>query len=226
MRAALLLSLLLVACGADAEPATRGDTSGAESPELELPGLSTEGLAVLARMNEWCTAQADECDVAERPDAHPGRAASGETNGWIHSHREQAAEHGITAVWDVGGRRFVPQVEHDLGLIIGGHFSPDHLGPDVHAAIIERARARAPLYLGVLMERVLVDDPGWLSSMHVQNVPRLVAEVARAEARAVSERLLVTYRQAAAASDPPPADDEYRLTRLQDRIRTLEALAS
>ncbi len=231
MRPALLLSMLLAACGGEPEPTTTDDTSGSGEPaaehggtaaEPELPTLSAEGLAVLERMNEWCAAQDDECDVAERPEAHPSRAASGETSGWIHSHREQLAEHGITAVWDPGRNRFVSQVEHDLWLIIGGHFSPDHLGPDVHAAIVERARARAPLYLGVLMDRVLRTDPAWLSSMHVPNVPSLVAEVAPDEARAVSERLLAVYR--GARGSEPPADDPHQAARIDDRIRTLEAL--
>ncbi len=176
-------------------------------------------------MSEWCANQDDECDVAERPDAYPNRASSGETNGWIHSHREQAAEHGIIAVWSVSRRRYVSQVEHDLWLIVGGHFSPDHLGPDVVDAILERAKARPSLYLGVLMDRVLLDDPGWLSSAHVPNVPRLLKDEAPDDARAAARALLGVHREAAAASDPAPADDEYRLVRLQERIALLERLA-
>ncbi|MBO6938104.1 MAG: hypothetical protein JJ863_24255 [Deltaproteobacteria bacterium] len=231
-RTALILALL-VACSHPADPEgepTSGETDVAE-PEvadaepLSLPSLSEEGLAVLDRMSEWCTNQGDDCDVAERPDAYPDRISSGETNGWIHSHREQAAEHGIAAVWSVSLRRFVSQVEDDLRLIVGGHFSPDHLGPDVYDAILARAKARPSLYLGVLMNRVLIDDASWLSSAHVPNVPRLLKDEAPDDARAVARALLAVHRDAAAASDPPPVDDEYRLARLQERVRLLESLA-
>jgi len=231
VRTALVLALL-ASCSDAAEPSeeTTGseatDTPAAEASEpLSLPTESTEGLAVLDRMNEWCTNQGDECDVAERPDAYPNRMSAGETNGWIDSHTEQAATHGVTAVWSVSRRRFISQVEHDLWLIVGGHFSPDHLGPAVYDAVLGRTKAQPSLYLGVLMERVLMDDPGWLSSSHVPNVPRLVKDEAPDYARAVARALLAVHREAAAASDPPPDDDEYRLVRLQERIALLRSLA-
>ncbi|MFO0560944.1 MAG: hypothetical protein U0269_23195 [Polyangiales bacterium] len=68
--------------------------------------MATQAAAELSRLNAWCSGH-DDCDVSERPDAHRGRVAQGETNGFIHASRERLAALRAVAVWDAETRRFV-----------------------------------------------------------------------------------------------------------------------
>lgn len=230
MASKLLPALLLAAaCGSrQPTPATPSPATPAAAPGDALPTEPAEAQPILDDLNRWCAGQGDECDVAERRDAYPGRVASGETNGWISAHREQLAALGVTVVWDVGRRRFVSQVEHDLGLMIGGQFAPDHLGPERYQEILDRGGTRPELYLGVLVERVVgaAPDAGWLSSMHVPYLVELLGERAPETARIAARRLLPLHEAALRASTPAPADDEHRAARLRERVEHLRRLAA
>ena len=225
----LLASLvaLVAACGSRA--AAPRDAAPPTAPAAAaLPTEPAAALPILDELNRWCAGQGDECDVAERGrDAYPDRVASGETNGWILDHRERLAALGVPVVWDAGRRRFLTQIEWDLRLMIDGMFAPDHLGPELHAAITRRAHAGAALYLGVLVDRVVgpAPDASWLSSSHVAATIALLRADDAAAATAAARRLLPLHEAALRASTPPPAADEHRAARLEDRIATLRAIA-
>ncbi len=57
----------------------------------------------LSRLDSW---DKEECDVAERPAAYPGRVASGETNGYLETQKQALAALGVEVVWDPGSRRY------------------------------------------------------------------------------------------------------------------------
>src|SRR5688572_2827971 len=79
--------------------------------------------------------------------------------------RQPPASTQAEASTSVSGRPADIEVERDLRVMIGGNFSPDHLGPDEYNAIDRRARANAERYLSILVERVVGErpDPDWLS---------------------------------------------------------------
>jgi hypothetical protein len=80
----------------------------AELPPSAAPALhddapnAMEAARVLEDLNDWCAHPNDDCDVAMRPDAHPGHVAAGETNGWISSHRERLLQLGFATSWTDG----------------------------------------------------------------------------------------------------------------------------
>jgi len=55
--------------------------------------------AELGRLNRWCSGQ-DDCDVVERPKAYPGRAAHGETRGFIDSAKSRLRNLGAEVRWN------------------------------------------------------------------------------------------------------------------------------
>lgn len=180
-----------------------------------------EAIALIDRLNAWCASHGTACDVSERPDAHPDEAPHGEVNGMIHARRRQLDALGVEMVWSISSRRFVTRSEDDVRLVIGGSFSPDHLGPDRYEAIRARARARAVLYLAVLDRVVGTMDPAQLSSSHAPALLTLIEDVAPRETRLAARRLLALH---VAALRAPPSD-EYQRARLEQRIATLRLLA-
>jgi len=89
---ALVLAVVPV-CPAQGKP--RRENSWPRDPAL-----------LLERLNSW---DKGEVDVAERPRAHRGRSASGETNGWIGSHKGMLRSIGYNVRWDPAARRYVMQ---------------------------------------------------------------------------------------------------------------------
>jgi hypothetical protein len=116
-------------------------------------------------------------------------------------------------------------IEQDLRTMIGGNFTPDHLGPDVYRAILARLRERPNAYLDELVDHVVGPhpEPGWLSAVHVPAVLDLVGAIQLVKPYA--KRLLPIFQAALRAATPPPANDEYRATRLAGHVRTLELLS-
>ncbi len=116
-------------------------------------------------------------------------------------------------------RELSAEVESDVRTIIGGMFSPDHLGPDVYSEILSRAHADSATYVVALIE-VVGDSPDamWLSSIYAAHLLELLREytpVAHA-----AERLLALHR----ASTRPQSADESWNARMNTRIRRLERL--
>ena len=189
-------------------------------------GEPPAALEVLDELNRWCASQDGDCDVAMRPDAYPGHVAAGETNGWIESHRERLAKLGVAIAWEPGRFRFETEVEHDLRLMIGGMFAPDHLGPDVYAQILARAHAHArpTVYASVLVDRIIGEHPeaSWLSSTYVAATLEHLG--APELSHAAAQRLVPHFEGALKAATPPPAGDEYRAVRLERELAALRRL--
>jgi hypothetical protein len=59
-----------------------------------LPGGA---LSILQKLNQW---DKGECDVIERPEAHPNRDAAGESNGYVGTQKEALQKLGVTVRWD------------------------------------------------------------------------------------------------------------------------------
>jgi len=60
--------------------------------------------SVLASLNEW---DINELDLYERPQAYPKNyITSGETNGWIDTHKEELKELGAEVIWDGKKKRY------------------------------------------------------------------------------------------------------------------------
>jgi hypothetical protein len=59
--------------------------------------------AVLDKLNGW---PRDEIDVFERPRSYPGRVASGETNGFLGTHKTALHELGVDVQWDAMASRY------------------------------------------------------------------------------------------------------------------------
>ena len=84
------------------------------SPAETVPGFShhvpTDKAAVtdeikqaLDRLNDW---DKEEMDVHERPERYPNRKPSGETNGWIHTHKDKLAELGVSVRWNADKKQY------------------------------------------------------------------------------------------------------------------------
>lgn len=57
----------------------------------------------LAKLESW---DREECDVAERPAAYPGRVASGETNGYLDTQKAALRELGVEVRWDAAALHY------------------------------------------------------------------------------------------------------------------------
>ena len=52
---------------------------------------------ILDDLNEW---DIEELDIFENPDKYPNRMASGETGGWVLSHKRELKELGYSVRWN------------------------------------------------------------------------------------------------------------------------------
>src|SRR5262249_62389364 len=108
---------------------------------------------------------------AENPAVDRTRTAKRATRDRIAADRRRLKALGVDVAWNIGTLRFETPIETDLGVMIGGNFAPDHLGPNVYEAIRKRATAQPKQYLATL-ERIVGTAPeiGWLSSTYVASV--------------------------------------------------------
>lgn len=114
-----------------------------------------------------------------------------------------------------------PQVEADVALIIGGTFSPDHLGPARYDEVVARAKADAPAYLDALDHFVAEASAARLADVYPS---ALLSLMDGTTARAIDSGRAALHRYEAAiaeaeAEQPAP---EY-LGRLASRGTTLRA---
>ena len=81
--------------------ATAGPVSPSPSTAIQMPTamltLTPTAKQVLDMLNSW---DLGELSIAECPKDYPGRVASGETNGWILSYKEQLRKLGIEVRWN------------------------------------------------------------------------------------------------------------------------------
>lgn len=111
----------------------------------------------------------------------------------------------------------------DVGLIIGGNFAVDHIGPTAHDEIQKRALASPKVYLGILERIALGSTPESLSSTYIPYAIGWIGANAKPEAKTLATRLVPVYRKARAT--PQPKASPYRNERLDERIANLVRLS-
>ena len=205
--------LVVVACASNpATPATT-PTGPAPSSTVDSP-IDT----VLAELAAHCRDHIEACRAHEEPESD--WTPRPETDAFIQERRRRVETMGAVLVWDLG--RHMTRTERDVLHIIGGMFSPDHLGPDVYEQILARAKANASAYVQMLL-RVVGDtpDPVWLASLHVPHLLTVLRE--DTDVRAAARELLEVHEVVAAT--PPTDRDEYWSVRMEERVRWLRAHA-
>ncbi len=127
-------------------------------------------------------------------------------------------------------------IDHDLAVIVGGHFTPDSIGPVAYDALVAKVRLRPGEYLDALERRYLGGrfDLAVHSELFVASLLRIVADLEPARTRDLAHRLTnqldVALSSRDAATDVESFDEVLapetarRLRRLEQRRATLRAL--
>lgn len=82
-------------------------------------------------------------------------------------------------------------IENDLLLVIGGNFTPDHLGPEAYAEVVARVRKQPEVFLSAFESLALGAnfDALTLSRLHPVVLFKLLVSVAPGRVRQTVERL-------------------------------------
>lgn len=132
--------------------------------------------------------------------------------------------------------RTTNQIDQDIATIVGGYFSPDHLGPTAYDEIVRRVRAAPDAYLQAFEARFLRpgQDPLALADLYLPALFQLLADRQPAQVRAMAGRvsaLLTTGIPAGRPEDWEALDDEgepddttRKRRRLQEQLTTLAAV--
>jgi hypothetical protein len=133
-------------------------------------------------------------------------------------------------------RENMSEIEFDIHQIVGGHFSPDSLSPEIHAAISGRARNNAEQYLRAFDAMYLSDhfDAHAQSLLYLPSFLKLVSPSAPEHARSSAVRLLKLYDAVMVVFDDAadkdalfkllPAETVRFLQRLDSRRKELHVL--
>ena len=128
------------------------------------------------------------------------------------------------------------QVEQDIAIIVGGSFSPDHIGPTKYQQIVRRVRAAPDRYLQAFERQFLRPgvEPLALADLYLPEFLRLLADRAQQKVQALGARLAAVYSSAipsGAREDWEALDDEgepdeptRRRRRLEQHLATLGAM--
>jgi hypothetical protein len=133
--------------------------------------------------------------------------------------------------------------ESDVALIVGGYFTPDHIGPTAYEATLRRVHANPEVHLDVF-EQCMVRaslNAEVLSSLHLPYFLQLLRSDSSVRVRTLAGELQTQYRTALERYRDPSHrhelgrlyrnlltdDDEYRNFQftLEDRLRALTPLA-
>jgi len=80
------------------------------------------------------------------------------------------------------------QVIQDIQIIVGGNFSPDHLGPEQYQLIIDRVLARPDIYLDEFTRMYL--GVNYRVTEHLDlNIPQLLIVVSKSDSEQVNQRV-------------------------------------
>jgi hypothetical protein len=128
------------------------------------------------------------------------------------------------------------QVDQDIAIIVGGSFSPDHIGPTKYQQIVRRVRAAPERYLQAFERRFLRPgvDPLTLADLYLPEFLQLLADRAQQQVQALRARLATVYSSAipsGAREDWEALDDEgepdeptRKRRRLEQHLATLGAM--
>lgn len=214
---------------ADGNPPIREPVPMVEpsSPELTEAALASDPAAlaeILAELRAHCAEHLEACRTAEEEHTPANWTRSETTAAFIRERRRRAEQLGVELVWSPGfsiQRGHITRPEADVHQMIGGHFTPAHIGPDAHAAVVARAEANPAHY--VRMIRMVLGEnptPAWLSSVHTPAILGFLAT--HTDVSQEAERELALYERAVA--NPPDDRDENWSYRMRDRIQMLRQL--
>lgn len=94
------------------------------------------------------------------------------------------------------------EIERDLGLLVGGNFSPDALG-DLHERVLQRLRARPEAYLDAF-ERIFLAPRADLrgqSGLYLAGFLKRLSDADPPRVQSLARRLLDQYNTALAVAD-------------------------
>ena len=115
------------------------------------------------------------------------------------------------------------QTLHDLSLIVGGNFSPDHMGPEAYDAIVARYRAAPGKYLEALLARYARTDPN--PALHGDSFIAWFLEQLHPSDPAGTERAAKVFHDLwGQATADPSLDPRVRL-QLEEQLATVTVLA-
>jgi hypothetical protein len=127
------------------------------------------------------------------------------------------------------------QVDQDIAMIVGGSFSPDHIGLTAYQQIIRRVRAAPDQYLQAFERQFLRSgvDPLDLADLYLPAFLELLADRAPQQVQALRARLTAVYssgvprgaREDWEAFDEAGEPDEAtrKRRRLEEHLATLSA---
>jgi hypothetical protein len=205
-----------------------GDTdAGGEATRVRR--TTPEMWALLDRLNGWCASYPGECNLYERPEAFPDQVSSGESNGFLSDAKQRLDALGADYLFNISFLRYEARSENDIGLMIGGNFAPDHLGPDVYAAILQRVHTDPEEYLDVFTGRFLarVTTPEALADLMPEAILGELQADAPKRVRELAVGILEACEKAIVESPPAAEDSEEgrRLVHLRSRANQLRRLA-
>jgi hypothetical protein len=128
------------------------------------------------------------------------------------------------------------QVDQDIAIIVGGSFSPDHIGPTAHQQIVRRVRAAPDQYLQAFERRFLRSgvDPLDLADLYLPVFLQLLADRAPQQTHALGARLAAVYSSAiprgaredweALDGEGEPDEPTRKRRRLEQHLATLGAI--
>jgi len=129
------------------------------------------------------------------------------------------------------------QVDQDIAIIVGGSFSPDHIGPTAHQQIVRRVRAAPDRYLQAFERRFLRSgvDPLDLADLYLPAFLQLLADRAPQQIHALGARLAALFSSAiprgaredweALDGEGEPDEPTRKRRRLKEHLATLGAIS-
>jgi hypothetical protein len=129
-------------------------------------------------------------------------------------------------------------IENDINIIVGGNFTPDAMGPDVHGAILARVRTRPRDYLTKFEEMFLLKqlDPHLHSKLYLPRLLEILIVLRPRDTRRITNQLLSLYltfvhteinvSRDSPSFTSPINDEESHLKQLRIRQHQLSELLS
>lgn len=116
--------------------------------------------------------------------------------------------------------------EADIRQVVGGHFTPDALSPEVYNALVARIKAAPVAYLDTFDAMYLANDfdAKQQSELYLPTFLQLVASLAPDRVRATASNLLKRYDAVMTVYDDAPNKAELFKTIPEETMRFLQRL--